>query len=302
MKQVMDGSGQMHILSPKYEQAEKKINPLIQKGILSPCDCYISHKTMNGVDVFESLIISHDGCRKIAASELLEGKRIDPKGFASRETTVGYDVNNRPIICVLYEYRDDAVFANGESTEQNNSFGYPYAMAYKRCYDRAVLEKSGLSELGIHSKEESEDFKKATPMQEDISASVETVRPVEPTPKEGVSINQTQETKTPVSVPVKKVVAPVVLNTSAVKPTPKEEPVLNSSNAADQVVLPAREETPVMTLEEAMQYTFRSGKLAGMKGEAVMLNPKLKVFVTAVGNVKTGAEQAAAKAIAGAMA
>ena len=296
MKQFIN-NGIVRLVSDKYEQAEKRITPLIQKGILAACDCYISHKTSKeGYDVWDSLIISHDGCRKIAASELLEGKRIDPKGFRSRESTVGYDAAGRPFICVLYEYIDEQVFANGESSELNNSFGYPYAMAYKRCYDRAVLEKSGLSELGIHSREESEDFKSATPMQtaSDISASVE--NPVrEKLPQ--VSNEPTLKN------PVPRVAAPV---TPVAKPTPKSKsapaPVVSSvATAADQVVLPAREDTPVMSLEDAMYYSFNSGKIAGMTGEEVMLNPALKVFVTAIGNVKTGAEQAAAKAIAAAM-
>ena len=60
---------------------------------------------------------------------------------------------------LVYTYIDDEVYEVGEFNSTNGKNPYPYAMAYKRCFDRVVLKKSKLAYSGIYSEVEADEFK-----------------------------------------------------------------------------------------------------------------------------------------------
>lgn len=311
MKQYYDAMGNMFYVSPKYEEADAAVRKLIaeSKSGLAMSDFYEVTKEVNGSLVKDSIIITHAGCQKLAM-ELPENNRVKPDCF--RVTPNGFGGS------LVYEYIDETTYQVGEVSSMNCTHPYPYAMAFKRCYDRVVLEKSAASTHGIHSREESEDFKTATPF-----VPVETQSPAKadapaPVKQETVAAAIEEQEVTPVVVkpeptPKKarvKVVAPEVAPVSDDVPagygkiTPetfKPEPAKATTNAADQVGLPEAPANLDMTLEDALKYTFSSGRIKGMTGEQVMADASLKAHVKAAMRVRTGAEQAAARAIAEAM-
>jgi hypothetical protein len=98
--------------------------------------------------MYSGLIISHNGCLKI--NDTLENK-VDPSKFTIDKE--GYNGS------LVYTYCDDEVYEVGEASKSNCKNDYPYAMAYKRCFDRVVLKKCKLAYAGIYSDSEAEEFK-----------------------------------------------------------------------------------------------------------------------------------------------
>ena len=153
--------------SPKYIEAKNKAIELIEskKYGLSEGDFWIlMNETKNGKMGYTGLIISHNGCLKI--NDSLENK-IDPSKF--KVETNGY--NNS----LTYTYCDDEVFEVGEVSKDNCTNAYPYAMALKRCFDRAVLKKCKLAYAGVYSDSEAEEFTKKDDGEEDIKKIGETI-------------------------------------------------------------------------------------------------------------------------------
>ena len=305
MKQYYDAMGNMFYVSPKYEEADAAVRKLIaeSKSGLAMSDFYELTRNDNGCPVKDSIIITHAGCQKLAL-ELPENNRVKPECF--RVTANGFGGS------LVYEYVDETTYQVGEVSNMNCTHPYPYAMAFKRCYDRVVLEKSAASTHGIHSREESEDFKSATPMvamddANNVAVKAEPSKPaerpvekpaVEPTP-ETVSESTLKKARAKVVAPE---VTPAVANPVEALAIKTPEPVKATTNAADQVGLPDAPAKLDMSLEDALKYTFSSGRIKGMTGEQVMADKSLKAHVKAAMRVRTGAEQAAAKAIASAMA
>lgn len=138
--------------SPKYKESKEKAIEMIEskKYNLSEGDFWIlMNKTGNNKMAYTGLIISHNGCLKI--NDALENK-VDPKCFQIDKE--GY-ANS-----LVYTYIDDEVYEVGEFNSANGKNSYPYAMAFKRCFDRVVLKKSKLAYSGIYSEVEAEEFKK----------------------------------------------------------------------------------------------------------------------------------------------
>lgn len=138
--------------SPKYKESKKKAIEMIESGKydLSEADFWIlMNKTKNGDKMaYTGLIISHNGCLKI--NDKLENK-VNPKCFSLDKE--GYKNS------LVYTYIDDDTYEVGEFNSDNGKNAYPYAMAYKRCFDRVVLKKSKLAYSGIYSEVEAEEFK-----------------------------------------------------------------------------------------------------------------------------------------------
>ena len=137
--------------SPKYLESKKKATEIIgnEKYNLTPGDFWIlMNKTKSGKMAYTGLIISHNGCLKI--NDLLE-KPVDPKCFELDKD--GYNGS------LVYTYIDDDVYEIGEFSKDNCKNSYPYAMAFKRCFDRVVLKKSKLAYSGIYSEVEADEFK-----------------------------------------------------------------------------------------------------------------------------------------------
>ena len=138
--------------SPKYLESKKKAIEMIESKLydLSEADFWIlMNKTKDGSKMaYTGLIISHNGCLKI--NDKLENK-VNPKCFTLDKD--GY------LNSLVYTYIDDDTFEVGEFNSSNGKNAYPYAMAFKRCFDRAVLKKSKLAYSGIYSEVEADEFR-----------------------------------------------------------------------------------------------------------------------------------------------
>ena len=140
--------------TPKYLEAKKKVIETLEsekyKDILNESDFWILVNTYANKTkaMYSGLIISHNGCLKI--NDTLENK-VDPSKFTINQN--GY--NNSLVI----QYVDNDVCEFGEVSKDNCKNDYPYAMAYKRCFDRVVLKKCKLAYSGIYSDSEAEEFK-----------------------------------------------------------------------------------------------------------------------------------------------
>ena len=99
--------------------------------------------------MYSGLIISHNGCLKI--NDAIDNK-VNPSKF-----TLDKEGYNKSLV---FTYCDDDVYEVGEVSATNCKNEYPYAMAYKRCFDRVVLKKSQLAYSGVYSDSEAEEFQK----------------------------------------------------------------------------------------------------------------------------------------------
>jgi len=138
--------------SPKYRESKKKAIEMIESGKydLSEADFWIlMNKTRSGETMaYTGLIISHNGCLKI--NDKLDNK-VNSKCFTLDKE--GYKNS------LVYTYVDDDTYEVGEFNSENGKNNYPYAMAFKRCFDRVVLKKSKLAYAGIYSEAEADEFK-----------------------------------------------------------------------------------------------------------------------------------------------
>ena len=136
--------------SPKYKESKEKAIAMIkdEKYNLNEGDFWILMRTKTSKMIYTGLIISHNGCLKI--NDSLENK-VNPKCFELDKD--GYNGS------LVYTYIDDDTFEVGEVSKTNCKNEYPYAMAFKRCFDRVVLKKSKLAFSGIYSESEAEEFK-----------------------------------------------------------------------------------------------------------------------------------------------
>ena len=137
--------------TPKYLASKDKAIELLNKGDfgLVEGDFWILMNTYaNEAKMqYTGLILSHNGCLKI------NDKLDDPfkAQFLTREW-IGESL--------IYEYNDGTLYEVGEVSPANlKKNGYPYAMAFKRCFDRVVLKKSKLAYSGIYSEVEADEFK-----------------------------------------------------------------------------------------------------------------------------------------------
>ena len=136
--------------TPKYELSKQKALEIIDsdKYGIQEGDFWILMNTYaNGQKVaYTGLILSHNGCLKIN-DKLEDGFRAE---YLSREWLNG---------SLIYEYNDGTLYEVGEVSPNNCKNDYPYAMAFKRCFDRVVLKKSKLAFSNIYSEVEADEFK-----------------------------------------------------------------------------------------------------------------------------------------------
>lgn len=145
-------------LSPKYYESKNKVIEMIesQKYGLKENDFWIlKNKTGSGKMAYTGLIISHNGCLKI--NDSLEDKQKF-KPSCVKENQNGYENS------LVYTYCNDdqGIYEVGEISQSNykqTNGRYPYAMAYKRLFDRVVLKNSKLAFAGVYSDSEAEEFK-----------------------------------------------------------------------------------------------------------------------------------------------
>ena len=137
--------------SPKYIESKNKAIELIssKKYDLTEGDFWIlMNTTKSGKMAYTGLIISHNGCLKI--NDKIEQK-FKPECL-KRDLVAG---------SLIYEYNcpEQGLYEVGEVSEENCKNDYPFAMAFKRCFDRVVLKNCKLAYSGIYSDSEAEEFK-----------------------------------------------------------------------------------------------------------------------------------------------
>lgn len=138
--------------TPKYVQSRNKAIEMIEsnKYGLSDSDFWILMNTFSGGKkvMYTGLILSHNGCLKI-------NDRLD-----TRDRFYGKYLSSKEMRgSLIYEYNDGELYEVGEVSPTNCKNEYPFAMAYKRCFDRVVLKKSKLAFYGIYSEVEADEFK-----------------------------------------------------------------------------------------------------------------------------------------------
>lgn len=140
----------------KYEVSKKTALGIIEKyESITEADFWIlknrnkNKKTMT----YSGLIISHNGCLKLN-DELDEKLRFKAECVSCDKDGYGHSL--------VYTYcsPEQGLYEVGEASEVNlKNNTYPYAMAFKRLYDRVVLKNSKLAYGGIYSEVEADEFK-----------------------------------------------------------------------------------------------------------------------------------------------
>lgn len=138
--------------SPKYIESKAKAEEIIKSGKygVEESDFWILMNAAKSEKmVYTGLIISHNGCLKI--NDCLESK------FVPSCVTVDKDGYKGSLV---YSYcnNEQGIYEVGEVSTSNCKNEYPYAMAYKRLFDRVVLKLSKLAYAGIYSDSEAEEF------------------------------------------------------------------------------------------------------------------------------------------------
>ena len=160
-------------VTQNYEVAKAKAIEIIESkkyGVTEADFWILMNTTKNDKMAYTGLIISHNGCLKI--NDSLESKfnpecvSIDKDGYKGS---------------LVYTYcnAEQGIFEVGEVSQANCKNDYPYAMAFKRLFDRVVLKLSKLAYNGIYSDSESEEFSQQ--LNPDEKKKPETV-PEQPTP------------------------------------------------------------------------------------------------------------------------
>ena len=140
--------------SPKYLQSkEKALEAMKTYPFLKEGDFWIlMNETKNGKMAYTGLIISHNACLKIN-DNLPAADQFKPECVAENQS--GYHDS------LVYTYccPEQGLFEVGEVNGKNCKNEYPYAMAFKRLFDRVVLKQCKLAYDGIYSDSEADEFK-----------------------------------------------------------------------------------------------------------------------------------------------
>lgn len=141
--------------SPKYEQSKEKALEIIKKyDNIGEGDFWIlMNESKSGKMIYTGLIISHNACLKLNDHMTNNNKfmpecvEIDKEGFGNS---------------LVFTYINPAqgIYEVGEVSKDNCKNAYPYAMAFKRCFDRVVLKLTKLAYDGVYSDSEADEFQK----------------------------------------------------------------------------------------------------------------------------------------------
>lgn len=141
--------------SPKYQESKQKAIEIIEKyDCIEEGDFWILMNTIKNGEtmMYSGLIISHNGCLKINDEQDAE-KRFKPDCVSLDKE--GY----KKSLVYTYCSEEQGLYEVGEVSESNCKNSYPYAMAYKRLFDRVVLKLCGLAYGGVYSDSEADEFK-----------------------------------------------------------------------------------------------------------------------------------------------
>ena len=141
--------------SPKYLESREKAIEMIksEKYGISEGDFWIlMNKTKSGKMAYTGLILSHNGCLKIN-DNLEDNLKFRSDCLTRTDNAYGGSL--------IYEYNcsEQGLYEVGEVNAKNCKIDYPFAMAFKRCFDRVVLKNSKLAFAGVYSDSEAEEFK-----------------------------------------------------------------------------------------------------------------------------------------------
>ena len=162
---------------PKYKVSKSQAIKLIQEtGYVEESDFWILMNRSRAKDkmLYNGLIISHNGCLKI------NDKAESGKKFKPECVTIDKEGYNDSLV-YTYICPEQGIYEVGEVSKKNCKNEYPYAMAFKRCFDRVVLKLCGLAFYGVYSDSEADEFKE--PMETKEEKPLEQI-----TPKEFVEI------------------------------------------------------------------------------------------------------------------
>lgn len=139
--------------TPKYKQSKAKAIEMIECGQygLEDGDFWI---LMNGAEksmVYTGLITSHNACLKINDKA---AEKFNPACVTVDKN--GYDGS----LVYTYISPEQGIYEVGEASSKNCKNAYPYAMAFKRLFDRVVLKLSRLAYDGVYSESEADEFKR----------------------------------------------------------------------------------------------------------------------------------------------
>jgi|LGOV01.1.fsa_nt_gb hypothetical protein len=140
--------------SPKYKESKKKAIEILEskKYGLAESDFWIlMNETKTKKMGYTGLIVSHNGCLKIN-DKLEEKLQFKPSCVTRIESGYGNSL--------VFQYANDeqGLFEVGEVSSSNLKNAYPYAMAFKRLFDRVVLKNCKLAYAGIYSDSEADEF------------------------------------------------------------------------------------------------------------------------------------------------
>lgn len=162
-------------ISKKYAETKKKATEIINSGKygLTENDFWTLKQYMdNGICLYNGLIISHNGCLKI--NDKLENPFLsaccgEPTEFVYYKKS-GKEIKEVKGFKQIYKEsknalnNGDEIYEVGEISTENLMNDYPFAMLYKRLFDRVVLKKSKLAFMGIMSEAEIDDKQDMTTM------------------------------------------------------------------------------------------------------------------------------------------
>lgn len=141
--------------SPKYKESRAKAVEIIKEyECIEEGDFWILMNTIMGGEkmMYSGLIISHNGCLKINDAQPAEN-RFMPE-------CVSYDKDGyNGSLVFTYNNSLQGLYEVGEVSRDNCKNSYPYAMAYKRLFDRVVLKLCKLAYSGVYSDSEADEFK-----------------------------------------------------------------------------------------------------------------------------------------------
>lgn len=142
------------VQSAKYLASRAKaIKAIQERTYLNEADFWIlMNETKTGKMMYTGLIISHNACLKIN-DNMPEKDKFNPDCVSVDKSGYGNS------LVFTYANKAQGLYEVGEASTQNCKNAYPYAMAYKRLFDRVVLKICKLAFDGIYSDSEADEFK-----------------------------------------------------------------------------------------------------------------------------------------------
>nr|DAZ70244.1 MAG TPA: hypothetical protein [Caudoviricetes sp.] len=142
------------IQSAKYiASRDKALKAINDRPYLKESDFWIlMNETKTGKMMYTGLIISHNACLKIN-DNMPEKDKFNPDCVSVDKSGYGNS------LVFTYANKAQGLYEVGEASTQNCKNAYPYAMAYKRLFDRVVLKICKLAFDGIYSDSEADEFK-----------------------------------------------------------------------------------------------------------------------------------------------